>query len=304
LNDGKIILSTDQGLIQSDINQTNYTPLPEIPYSVSKTKQVIALDANHLFAMDGEFSSFLYGSNDAGKSWNKIKEENVVDVAAFNHELIMLNYNDSVKQILKSNDLGQTWQPVYQIQRSHHCDSLSSQHGGLFVNCTQESYFTRDLINWYKVETESQNNHVSSYFSGKNLYISDGHFVKYSNDNGKTWITLLDNLNQYQGLIAGYNDDLLVIAINSAGIIKMSDGTWDLINDGLDNYNFTSLVVIDQNHYLVSTHTGIYLTQDGGKHWKSANKGLDNINILSLFANQNTVLAGSSGSGVFKAILN
>ena len=55
---------------------------------------------------------------------------------------------------------------------------------------------------------------------------------------------------------------------------------------------------------IVTTGNGAYITHDGGKHWVAENDGLDNLRINSLFANQDMVIAGTNGSGVFKAMLN
>jgi len=82
-----------------------------------------------------------------------------------------------------------------------------------------------------------------------------------------------------------------------------NDNNWELINNGLTYFDFTSLIVIDPNHYLVSTDNGIFYTQNGGKEWLPENNGLNNLAVLSLSLFQTTLLAGTDGSGVFKAKL-
>ncbi|MBV9576079.1 MAG: hypothetical protein JO149_05605, partial [Gammaproteobacteria bacterium] len=235
-----------------------------------------------------------------GKTWSLARQTSVTDVAVYNQQVVVLENDDNhMLQLSVSNDKGKTWLPIFSVPNNA-CYSLSSENSGLTVHCEKESYFTQDLVHWTSLQTQTTHT-LNSYFSGKILYITDGNFIKSSNDHGATWTTLLDNLNQYRAYIAGYQDDVLIIAIANAGIIKMTNGgsTWNLINDGLSNYNFSSLVLIDANHYLVSTDDGIFSTQDGGQHWALENAGLANLHVLNLSLNQNTLLASTAG-GLFK----
>ena len=121
---------------------------------------------------------------------------------------------------------------------------------------------------------------------------------------GQTWTTLLTNLSPYTTYMTGYRDKVILIAIYATGIIKMTkDGAWELINNGLTNFAFSSILALSENNYVVATDTGIFYTQDGGKHWTPENDGLENLDVKSLSANENILLAGTKGSGVFKALL-
>jgi len=305
LDDGKILVNTNEGLMQSDISQFHYTKLGELPYSTSTSEHVIVLDKDHFFATALAYSGPLYASDNAGKTWGMIRNAAMSDVTAFNHQVVTLEYNTNGQQIMTSSNFGKTWQPIFQINKNH-CFSFSSQHDSLIVHCEKESYFTQDLIHWGTFKIKIKNPTFNSYFSGKKIYITDGNSIQNSNDNGLTWTYLLDNLSQYRAYISGYNDEILIIAFVNAGIIKMTnDGkNWDVINDGLTNYRFTSLIVIDQNHYLISTDDGgIFYTQNGGKQWVAVNSGLNNLAVLGLSFNQPILLAGTDGSGVFKADL-
>ncbi len=310
LKNGKIIVSAYEGLMLSDETQLNYTELPKMPYSTSASVHAVALDEKNYFTIADKYSGQLYISHDAGKSWEISREGHVInDVVIFNQQVITLestNTNSS-QQVMVSKDAGQTWESVKQLT-DNECTSLSSQNNSLIINCgkDKDSYFTQDLLHWTSLKTEANNSSLTSYFDGKSIYLSDGHFIKRSSDNGQTWTYLLNNLNHYSSRISGYKDEFIVIAINGAGVIKMTDGgkSWDLINDGLRDYHFSDLVVIDQNHYLVSTDDGISFTYDGGKYWTSANKGLTNYDVLSVSLYQNKLLAGTNGNGVFKAELS
>jgi photosystem II stability/assembly factor-like uncharacterized protein len=127
-----------------------------------------------------------------------------------------------------------------------------------------------------------------------------------SNDQGKTWSVLLDNIHYWTGKIAGYQSKVLLASFNGAGIIKSTDNgkTWSLINEGLTDFHFKILKVVDELHYYVAADQGVFRTEDGGMHWVAENNALENQDVLSLFVNENVLLAGTNGSGVFKATSN
>lgn len=302
LNNDTILVNTDDGLMISDESQLNYTPLASPSYSNSTSEHVLALNNEDFFATALAYAGPLYGSHDAGKTWVIKRNEAIIDVKAFNQQIVTLEYSGNNQQIMLSVDRGNTWQSIFQINHNY-CHSLSSQHGGLIINCIKENYFTSDLIHWFTLKVDKKNPILTSYFSGTTIYMTDGDSIKSSSDNGLIWQNLLTHLNQHHAYISGYNDEVLIIAINDAGIIKMtrSGKYWDLINTGVTNFNFTNLIVIDENHYIVSTDNGIFYTQNGGKYWLAENNGLNNRTILSLSLYQTTLLAGTDGSGVYKA---
>lgn len=305
LSNGKILVNTNEGLLLSDESELNYTKLAEFPYSTATSAHVIALNSEHFFATALAYAGPLYASNDAGKTWTMKRNTGILDVVALDNKIVILEYNGNIQQVMVSNDFGNTWQPIYKINNDY-CHSLTSQHNALFINCINDSYLTEDLFHWTPLKVKKKNPIVTNYFSGKTIYITDGNSIQSTTDQGLHWRYLLDNLHQHHAYISGYKDELLIMAINNAGIIKMTNNgeNWDLINNGLTHFNFTNLIVIDANHYLTSTDHGIFYTKNGGKQWIAENDGLNNLDILSLSHYQNTLLAGTNGSGVYKTKLN
>lgn len=293
LDNGKIIVSTNEGLLQYDEKLESFAKLP-ITFSVSETIKVLALDQNNLFALDGSSSGILYGSHDGGKTWTSSHPEKVRDLGTLNDSLIKTEW----KHLSTSNDKGQTWQEINSPGKE--CESISSQQDALILDCSDGQYLTRDLSHWKTLK-----NYGKNYVYGHSIYSSNRKSIKYSNDDGQTWKTLLDNLNDYGTHITGYQDKIVLVAAYEAGIIKTSDGgtTWDLMNNGIEDYQFSDIKALDENNYIATTKGGVYITSDGGKHWTAENTGLDNIEIKSLFINQDMLLVGTNGSGVFKASL-
>ena len=85
--------------------------------------------------------------------------------------------------------------------------------------------------------------------------------------------------------------------------MSQSGKQWHLINNGLSNFNFTNLIVIDADHYLISTEAGIFSTKNGGEEWMLQNNGLKNPVISDISLHGRILLAGTEGSGVFRASL-
>lgn len=300
LNNNIILVNTDEGLLLSDESQLHYTTLPSLPDANATNEHIAALDNEHFFATALPYAGPLYASDNAGATWTIKRNTAVLDIATFNQQIIVLEYDGDNQQIVASNDFGNTWQRIFHIDNNY-CHSLSSQHHSLTIHCNKESYFTQDLLQWVPLRVNKKNPTLTSYFSGYAIYVTDGNSIQRSADNGSHWTYLLNNINQHQMYMSGYNDELLIIAINNAGIIKMTNEgkNWELINNGLSNFDFTSLIVIDPTHYLASTTQGIFYTENGGASWSMENSGLTNSTILSLSLYKTTLLAGTDSSGIF-----
>jgi len=303
LESGKILLSTERGLFQSDDSQEHFTPLTT-NFSISKTAHVLVMNDKHYFAIDGEYGSTgqndtLYHSDDEGQSWKLSYHGRISGLELQKNRLIMAaNFYD----ILTSDNLGQTWQTSYHFDNGY-IKNLSIANGAILVTRDNGQYLSFDLKNWEQLTSDGSYN--QAYFDGKNVYVYANSAIKMSADQGKTWITLLDNLNQYGAIITGYQSKVILVAFDSAGILKSTNQgkTWDLINQGLYDFHFNTLKVIDENHYIVATDQSVFFTKDGGAHWITEDNGLENENVLSLSVNNKLLLAGTDGAGVFKATI-
>lgn len=302
LDNAKIILSTDTGLMKSDISQANYSPLDTPPTEAGNIHEIFALDENHLFARANDSEGPLYRSEDAGKTWILSRAKDVLGLTSFNNQLVML---DGDRNILISSDQGKTWEQIYHGDVDMY-GTISSQNGLILVDGDKFTYFSRDLKTWGKYmheNVELYNNH--SYFSGKAIYNSNGISIKRSVDGGQNWETLLDSLNHYGTIIKGAGDQVVLIAVSGAGIIKMTNNgkDWDLINTGISDYAFTDMAVIDENHYILTTDHGVYTTANGGQHWLEDNAGLDDTDISRLYSNSHFALIAGEDAGLFEAKL-
>jgi len=295
LNNNHLILSTNEGLLEMDEHQQNPHKLP-LNFSVSNTKKVLATDDKHFYAVDKN----LYRSDDAGATWSLSRQGSITDAVVFNQKIVEMEWGKNGSTLSASDDNGLTWKQVYSDTNQSSCHSLSAQNGALIVSCEKQALITRDLLTWNVINNTDDQYNNPYYFDGKFIYYANGKLIKRSADDGKSWTTLLDGLNQYRAIVAGYQDTVL-IAIESGGIIKVTnDGKdWDLINYGVYDYHFSDITAIDDKHYVVSTSDGVFYTRDGGKHWLAENIGLDNLDVSSIFTNPKFILAGTNGGGVY-----
>ncbi len=306
LDNGQILVSTDQGLFQSNTAQQSFKPITTA-FSVSSTKHVLIKDENHLFAIDGGYGSsdapdVLYRSTDAGKTWQiayKPAHGHFQGLAEFQDHLLLA----TPQKMLVSDDLGQSWQTVSQLNDGG--SNLMTDNNAVLVTRSDGIYLSTDLTHWQQVIKMSNNSWAQAYYDGKNIYAYANSTIKVTADQGQTWTTLLDNLNQFSALIHGYQDKVLVVAFPYAGVIKSTDGgkNWDFINQGIYDVHYKTLHVIDENQYLLATDQGMFFTKDGGKHWTAENHGLENENVHDFAVKDHVILVGTDGAGVFRADL-
>ena len=129
LDNGKISISTNDGLMLSDDSQLHYEKLPTT-FSMSETDHVLALDENHFFATDGWMQGPLYSSQDAGKTWTLNRAGISNAITSFNNQVVALEFDEPYRNIIVSKDKGITWEKTYHFNSDEACESLSSQNGG------------------------------------------------------------------------------------------------------------------------------------------------------------------------------
>lgn len=303
LDNGNIVMNTNEGLVQTDTHQQNVNKLP-FPFSLSENRRIFALDEKHYFSLDNALSR----SDDAGQTWTVSRNAgpHIIDAATFNQQILFLQWdeNGNDQHVFRSLDQGKTWQNIYDnIYSVNHssCDKLSSQNHALIIPCKKFALFTHDLTNWEMINKSGG----SYYFDGKSLYYANGSSIQVSQDEGKTWSTLLDKLNAYHIILTGYGNVVLA-AIPEAGIVKITHDAkdWDLLNTGINDFHFSDIIAIDEMHYIASTHDGVYYTSNGGKNWQEENNGLNNLDITNMFASKEFIFLGSKGNGIFYSRLD
>lgn len=305
LSDGSILVYANS-LLKSDVNQKNYTSF-SLTSSGSDVVKVIAADKNHIYALNSSYNSNFYQSRDAGKNWSIVSDQFIQDITKYGDQVLALaSDNKGLKLFSVGNSASLRLINTF-AEAQGNCKMYSSPRS-VFISCIDGTrYLTHDLIKWTKLNVKMQ----KAYLDAKNIYISNYAYpasstIKRSADNGKTWVTLLDELFFGANALTGYHDDendIVLIAFPHAGIIKTMDGgkNWELINNGLTNYKFNDLITLDKEEYLAATDIGVFYTRDGGKNWIAENNGLTSHYITTLSTANGKLFAGTFGAGVFQA---
>ena len=103
------------------------------------------------------------------------------------------------------------------------------------------------------------------------------------------------------------NDQTIYATMSSFGvphIWKTTDGgqNWSVIDDGLPDIPFTSVVVDpnDSNRVIVGSDLGVFVSTDAGESWMADGSGLANTNIAKLVIKDKELFAFTHGRSVYK----
>lgn len=120
-------------------------------------------------------------------------------------------------------------------------------------------------------------------------------------NNGATWTASGTGLPTIQiSSIVNISQNIF-ISTEGSGVYKSVNfgGSWQSVNTGL-NELFVRNLLVDGTNIYAATWYGVYVTVNNGAEWVQIfNTGLSNTNIQSLFVINNTLLAGTIGSGMF-----
>lgn len=183
----------------------------------------------------------------------------------------------TIFSIAKSNDRGDTWQPIYgaPFNGSSVTDIVvhPKQPDTVWVATEGKGLFqtTDGGLSWEKISTKAAMDHTRSLEIDPEfpdlLMAGTLEGVYVSQDSGATWIHRSDGMNN-------------------------NDRIWDIVMDPTRHNVF----------YAGSLGSGIYFSKDFGATWQLINNGLTNraVYTLSISSDGETLYAGTSGEGVFR----
>lgn len=79
------------------------------------------------------------------------------------------------------------------------------------------------------------------------------------------------------------------------GGVSFSDATGSVFSPGM------SLATFNNNIYMGTSGSGVYVSSDNGSSWAASNMGISNENINCLVSQGSTIFAGSAYSGVYRS---
>jgi len=300
LDTGGILLATNTAILLSDASQKNYTKVFD-DNRVSMQRLFVSNDT--AFFWD---DVNLYCSVDAGKNWQLSYHLNGYfssPIVNFNSKFLLADN----KEILARDEVKSTWSKVYSFSTLY--PNLYHYKNSLIAYGRKGAYTTTDLAHWSKI---SDNDIRSIYRNDAAIYTTDRYSIMKSSDEGSHWQNILTIPSDDPGpMTVNYRIDILtgtgttlLAAVSGAGIIKTIDGgnDWQLINDGIEDWNFNSLIAINDNFYVLATMHNIYYTMDGGSHWLPASNEFAD-NAVELSWDRDNLYAEVNELGIFKTKL-
>ena len=249
----------------------------ELPKETHVAEYMFNINDTLIFIID----DIIFVSTNNGYTW-----ENEYNSRTFNYQVTdgyylidknlyrtVANSNNGLPMILKSKDLGRTW----------------------------ETLFVDDKLNAiFKVFKIESNLH---YLSNRGLFRS-------TND-GKDWVLVSNSsLPKFDGIIDNYNDNIIVADKGGAnankGVFISTDGGYNFKNklSGIDNINYKkfNLVKIYSDYQFIAGEQGLYYSEDLGENWALANfNGTTNRNIISFERVGDTFYAGTNYGEIYKS---
>ncbi len=278
----------------------------------------------------------VYKSVDGGKSWRNLNDGHLGENSGTIKGLAISPYDPNtlyiggLKGIFVSRDGGKTWSDAgeelpYKLTAGV---GVSSDGFTLYVPTLGGGVYRGEIrgnrIGWEKTSTltvpiyniqvavdpkDSKTLFASAYPGG--LFKSvDGGTTWSENNFGMASFKIDDPNRQgyYAFAIAPSNHNTLYLGLYGVGVYKSTDGanTWRPINGAnriMRKKPITSLLIDPQNEdrVYIATEDGIYLTTNGGNHWRDFSRGLITRQIRSLAITTNgQLLCGSLGYGLYE----
>jgi photosystem II stability/assembly factor-like uncharacterized protein len=181
---------------------------------------------------------------------------------------------------------------------------LAGTYSGIFLSTNDGGYWQRVNANPmpldYVVTPDGAGGHI--------IYGGGFGGVWVSTNYGLAWAPSGFPLNEIpQGMAVTGNGANLFAGGDPFGVYRSTDGgaTWSLVNNGLIDRRIIELLSPDGIHLFAAGAGGVFLSADNGQSWSSVSIGLSTgVQSLALSGDGSTLLAGTTGFGVWKRLLS
>ncbi len=303
---GSIYRSRDSGAnwAPSNVGLSNHTFV-----------SICAIGSNILASTNTNFgySDSIFRSTDSGLSWKALSAglipyqgpyQPVAEIFAVSNSYLFAGTADGT--VFRSADSGVSWSAVTTWSASDFgIETLYIEAivtiGSTVVVATNAVIFrsSDNGDHWAIVDEDAQT--LTAH--GTTIYAGTNTGVLQSMDSGNTWLPSgLDSENIYSfasdgtNLFAGtYGDSVFRSTDNGLNWTPSSEG----ITEAESQYaQVHALAVMGQN-VVVGTENGLFLSADTGTSWVRENDGFASTFVISLFANGNSLYAGTTEDSVF-----
>lgn len=205
-----------------------------------------------------------------------------------------------------SSDLGGKWAQVTQNSKLDTLIlSLAFHQGSLLAGTNGFGLFRLGDL-WGPLNTGLISQYVYAlHFHGTELFAGTTGGVFRTNDDGKSWLAINNNLTSKDVTSFLSQGTTLLAGTNSGGVFRYlgeREG-WAQSSQGLTSGNITALLAAGNRSLAGTFDRGLFKSDNGGQSWAPVSKGPANQRIESLAILGNTLFAGT-GAGIFRSTDN
>ncbi len=153
----------------------------------------------------------------------------------------------------------------------------------------------------YTVSMEQYDGAINIYGNDQVVIICSNNSVKYSHDNGLTWLTGLVLTNdELIYSISSSNSDFY-IGTNHGNIYKSVDNAanWTTLDGFTLPWTKVFLAATNNNIYAVTNESNVYKSEDNGATWSEINSGLYQSETKSICCSGDSICIGTLSDGIF-----
>ncbi len=292
----------------------------------------MAIIGNDLFALGyGDLGSEFYRSSDQGKHWEgqfiDPHDGNLISLATDSSHLYAATFDPFIgADIFRSSDMGSTWISAGNGLPRTYLASTGLEEGSvakavaavgtnLFAGTDSGVCISPDSgNNWFPVFAPFPGVFLFAV-SGVNLFAvanSDGlQYIAVTTNNGNSWSVINSSLSAEVGAFALSDRGILVgDGFFGTGVFSSSNNgaSWISLDSGLPydsltgRYPLCTCLAPLGPHLLLSTNTGVYVSNDTPIYWLPEGSGLgsDSTAVTAFAFDGVNVFAGTNGNGIFR----
>ncbi len=246
--------------------------------------------------------SGIYKSEDMGDTWEAIN--NGINYKTFYRLLVQdsnIYASNSEGGVYYSSDNGQNWLDRSEGISDDVIYSFTYFDSKIFAGGDSLYYSEDNGIGWKTIEIDGISSKIMSIVTTDTvMFLKSGTGIYISEDTAKTWSKASLSTNAAYGRLYEHNDTVFVSS-SFCRIYSSIDNfvTWNMMQNGLSSILSGFCPV--SGDYFMTTHDGIYKSEDKGVNWKYSDNGYTRLRILSMANNNDYIFAGTDDKGVFRS---
>jgi photosystem II stability/assembly factor-like uncharacterized protein len=217
-------------------------------------------------------------------------------------DLFLQNSN---RELLRSTDVGVTWDPIAIDAPSRIVSAVAvTSNGNVFVATYSGVYYsTNNGTTWHPTGLSSTSVYKLISTRADGLIASSSSGIHRSTDFGKTWSALTEPGPSFIASALAEDSRGRIFVATGKGLYRGSvdGGLWENLDTSWTN--ITSLITTDNDDLFVGVSgTGVFQSSNSGKTWLPLTQGLTSLKVNCLAQSSTSQLfLGTSDAGVFRS---